>query len=221
MDQLNDQITTKDGSITFRSRKYDETYHSLSGAKEEAIRKFIEPCRIRELAETNRQVHILDICFGLGYNSAAAIDAANRSGSSVEIIGLENDIEIMKKIKGIDADFESYGLVKELAESESLGINRDNIRIKVILGDARISIKELPDDHFDAVFLDPFSPKKCPELWTGEFFRDIKKTMKKNSIMATYSCARIVRDNFRSAGFDVKDGPCVGRRAPGTIAIKQ
>ena len=44
--------------------------------------------------------------------------------------------------------------------------------------------------------------------------------MIKESILATYSCARIVRDNLKEAGFEVFDGPSVGRRAPSTIAKK-
>jgi len=62
------------------------------------------------------------------------------------------------------------------------------------------------------------TPKKCPELWTFEFFSDIKKVMKKGGVLATYSCARSVRENLIQAGFHVKDGPCVGRWAPSTLA---
>jgi tRNA U34 5-methylaminomethyl-2-thiouridine-forming methyltransferase MnmC len=44
--------------------------------------------------------------------------------------------------------------------------------------------------------------------------------MKKGGKLATYSCARVVRENLVAAGFSVSDGPCVGRRAPGTVAVK-
>jgi tRNA U34 5-methylaminomethyl-2-thiouridine-forming methyltransferase MnmC len=43
--------------------------------------------------------------------------------------------------------------------------------------------------------------------------------MKKGAMMSTYSCARIVRDNLKNAGFEVKNGPIIGRRSPSTIAI--
>ena len=68
------------------------------------------------------------------------------------------------------------------------------------------------------MFLDPFSPPKNPELWTESFFREVKKLMKPKAILATYSCARIVRDNLKKAGFIVKDGPIIGRRSPSTLA---
>ena len=44
--------------------------------------------------------------------------------------------------------------------------------------------------------------------------------MKKGAILATFSCAGIVRRNLQEVGFEVKDGPVVGRRTPGTTAIK-
>ena len=94
------------------------------------------------------------------------------------------------------------------------------MKIKLLLGDARETIKQVTE-KIDFVFLDPFSPKKCPELWTDEFFKDIYTIMRPGSKLATYSCARIVRDNLTKAGFSVSDGPIVGRRAPGTIGIKE
>ena len=44
-------IITKDGSVTFYSEEYKESYHSVSGAIEESLKKFVEPCKIKELAE--------------------------------------------------------------------------------------------------------------------------------------------------------------------------
>jgi chorismate dehydratase len=72
---------------------------------------------------------------------------------------------------------------------------------------------------FDIIFLDPFSPKKNPELWTETFFKELRRLINKDGILTTYSCAGIVRRNLKSAGFTVKDGPCVGRRSPSIIAL--
>ena len=209
------QISTNDDSITFHNEEYDETYHSISGAKEEAIKKFAEPCEISSLQKAT----ILDICFGLGYNSAAALDLFQ--GTGIEIVAIENDLEIINKIPTIDAPFTTYGLIQLLAEEKEVLIDiKNHVHLKLIIEDARKTILSLPGNHFTTIFLDPFSPKKCPELWTEEFFKEIYRVSKKGAILATYSCARSVRDNLKSAGFHVKDGPVVGRRAPSTIAIK-
>ncbi len=213
------RITTKDGSVTFHNPAYEEAYHSLTGAREEAVKKYAEPCRIAELSREKGGINVLDVCFGLGYNSAAAVDAALAANPScrIRITGLENDQGILDETVNIDADFKSYSIMKEAAAKHR---TRGNVEINILLGDAREKIREIDEkESFDAVFLDPFSPKKCPELWSENFFADIRRLMREGAIMATYSCAKSVRESMRKAGFEVRDGPVVGRWAPGTIAI--
>ncbi len=88
------------------------------------------------------------------------------------------------------------------------------------MGDARKTITKLPDKEFDIIFLDPFSPKKCPELWTEEFLKNIYQKTAQGGILTTYSCAKEVRENLTKAGFNVTNGPTIGRRGPATIATK-
>ena len=45
--------------------------------------------------------------------------------------------------------------------------------------------------------------------------------MKSGARLATYSCAGKVRRALTEVGFEVIDGPIVGRRSPSTIAIKK
>ncbi len=217
------RIITKDLSVTFHNEKFDESYKCLGGAASESRIKFVGPCRIAELAK-KESVRILDVCFGLGYNAAAAIDAALESNPDckLEIIGLENDPEVFDIIQEIDAPFKHYSLIKKLSIN-NLEIIDKNIKTEIVLDDARKSVKELSRENkeqFDAVFFDPFSPKKCPELWTLEFLEDIKKLMKKGAVLATYSCATHVRNKLKELGFTVSDGPIFGRKSPSTIAIK-
>ena len=209
-------VKTKDNSFTFFSEEFDEHYHSLSGAEEEAIKKYAE-----QAGFDGSSVRILDVCFGLGYNSAATIDKilGLNKNCKVSIIGLENDLEIIEKINSLRPSFKSYSLIKKLNKN-SLEVHKDNIKIKLIIGDALKTIKDV-FGKFDVVFLDPFSPKKCPSLWSYSFFKNIFDKMNDNSKLITYSCARVVRDNLIKAGFKVKDGANVGRYAPSTIAIKK
>lgn len=202
-----EKVETKDGSVTFYNEKFDEHYHCLAGARLEAIKKFIEPTNIKEGDV------ILDVCFGLGYNSAAALDHAKK----LTIIALENDELVLEKIQDIDADFENYGVIKEVARNKVY--NKDGIKIKLLLGDARETIKQVKET-VDVVFFDPFSPKKCPELWTKEFFTDVYEKMNSGGILATYSCATHVRQKMKDIGFKVIDGPIFGRKSPATIGIK-
>lgn len=212
------KLMTKDSSETFYSEKFEESYHCLGGAVSEARIKFIGPCRIKELAESGSIV-LLDFCFGLGYNSAAAIDAALDANPEckIKIIGLENDANILDELQCLNPEFKNYDLIKEL-NSKKYESEKGNVTIKLIIADAKDAIKKL-DEKFDAVLFDPFSPKKCPDLWTEDIFIELKKRMKKGAVLATYSCATHVRQKLRLAGFEVKDGPVFGRKSPATIAI--
>jgi len=205
------KIITKDGSTTFHSSWYDETYHSVSGAREEAVEKYAKPCKIGE----REKVAVLDICFGLGYNSAAAIDMF--SGKNLRIVALESDHEIVSEITKIEYPFKCAEMMRKVAETGKY--SDEKILIEILFGDARETVKKLKTS-FDVVFFDPFSPSKCPELWKKEFFDSIYGVMKKKGMLATYSCAGNVRRVLKEAGFSVSDGPCVGRRSPSTIATK-
>ncbi|MFH1455668.1 MAG: MnmC family methyltransferase [archaeon] len=200
-------VLTDDGSMTFYSSEFSECYHSKSGALQEAFEKYIKPCKIKD------GMVVLDVCFGLGYNSLAALYTAK----NLKIIGLEKDINILKQ----KVDMPSYlekDYSKIIEASKNLKYKDDAVEIKILVGDALQTIDTV-NENFDAVFFDPFSPKKCPELWALDFFKKIRSKMKKGGILATYSCARNVRDNLRQAGFEVKDGPCIGRRSPSTVAF--
>lgn len=223
------KILTADQTETFLNEKLHETYHSQTGAVEEAFKKYIIPCRIKELAREGK-IRILDICSGIMYNSGAALDAALEANEKceIEITALENDTNIIKKISGVNPPLRNYRIIKNLLRNNFKKIIRNevnyrnkNIKINLLIGDARERIKELKNSSFDAVFLDPFSPKNSPEMWQSGFFKEIYRVIKQHRILATYTCARMVRENMKKAGFSYDDGPIVGRRGPGTVGWKE
>jgi tRNA U34 5-methylaminomethyl-2-thiouridine-forming methyltransferase MnmC len=214
------KIITKDNTETFMNEEVGESYHSGSGAVEEALKKYVIPCKIAELAKTGK-LTILDVCFGIGYNSAMAIEKALEVNPDCEIIvyGLEYDPEIIKKIQEVTPPIKFFQHYKNL-RPDSLEFREGNVHVKIFLGDARETVKELPNEFFDAIFFDPFSPKTAPEMWSPIFFKQMFRVLKNSGILATYSCARMARDNMKTAGFMYDDGPIVGRRGPGTLATK-
>ena len=74
-------VKTDDDSITFYNEKIKDHYHSKSGAKEEAFEKHAKALKIKSDSV------IFDICFGIGYNTAAALDIAD----NLIIYCFEND----------------------------------------------------------------------------------------------------------------------------------
>ena len=60
---------TQDGSIGLYDKALDEIYHSKFGAKKESFEKFVEPCFILKKNGLDKNLKLLDICFGIGYNT--------------------------------------------------------------------------------------------------------------------------------------------------------
>jgi tRNA U34 5-methylaminomethyl-2-thiouridine-forming methyltransferase MnmC len=218
-----DPCATDDGSYTFFSAEFGQTFHSKYGAKEESIFKYAVPTQLA--AKANRgHLQLLDICYGLGYNSAAALSTIWRSNPNctVEIIALELDQTVPTAAieHQLLATWEDPipQLLAQLAQGEMIDTKR--LQAQLIFGDARQIIQQLINRQFkaDAIFLDPFSPLSCPQLWTIEFIDRVAKCCAVDGMIATYSCAAAVRTAMIQAGLSIADSVPVGRKAPGTIA---
>ena len=214
------KIITADKTESYFNEAVGESYHSHKGAVEEAWQKYVLPCKIKELAQKG-SLKILDVCFGLGYNSAAAIDAALQENPFclIEVVGLENDVAILQNIQEVHPPLSCYPLYKKII-SPAFTVAEKGMRVRVLLGDAREMVKTLQENTFDAIFFDPFSPQSSPQMWQADFFKEIQRVMKPTAILATYSCARIARENMSKGGLLYEDGPIWGRRGPGTLAKK-
>lgn len=210
------KVITDDGSITFRNSELDECYHTKSGALDEALRKHVIPSGILDV----ENVVIADICFGLGYNSLVALHEIWKKNpvQKITLYAFENDSEIMSQLKDINLgemnDVRDI-FVKLINEGE---YSDHRLKAKMFLGDFRSEMKKV--SGFTVVFFDPFSPQKVPELWSLEVFSDLYLLCAPGCVLTTYSCARLVRDGLKGAGFIVSDGPTIGRRSPSTIARK-
>lgn len=215
----NHLLETDDGSTTLFIEEYEQAMHSTSGAYEESLLKHILPSEI--LDKKNNPVNVLDIGFGLGYNILALVHeySEKKKSNTINIISIEKEktfIPFMDKIKFNDKKDISYEFVKKAylkGEAKKSGIS-----ILVKFEDARETMQKLEPETFDAVFQDPFSPSKNPELWSLEYFETIYKLMKKTGIMTTYSSANHIRRAMLEAGFYIGKGPSVGKKREGTLA---
>lgn len=66
-------IYTDDGTISLYNYNVCDVYHSKVGAYTEALHKFVIPSGLLDFVKVNNEVKILDVCFGLGYNSKVAV----------------------------------------------------------------------------------------------------------------------------------------------------
>lgn len=65
---------TKDGSVGLYNSSVSDVYHSAYGAYSEACSKFISPAQIASYLNTNKKLNVLDICYGIGYNTKSLLN---------------------------------------------------------------------------------------------------------------------------------------------------
>lgn len=215
---------TEDGSFTFFSPEFGEKFHSRFGAKIESEITFVESCQLVQKAESQNSLKILDICYGLGYNTAAALNKIWQVNPNcfVELVGLElNPVVPQEAIAFNLLNVWEEPIPKLLGElAKTYSVKTPQLNANLLIGDARKSIQSLSENQFkaDAVFLDPFSPPKCPQLWTVEFLGRVAQCMTPNARLATYSCSAAVRSALGLVGLKFGSIPNVGKRSPGTVA---
>jgi tRNA U34 5-methylaminomethyl-2-thiouridine-forming methyltransferase MnmC len=214
---------TADGSFTFYSEDFGEWFHSRKGAYAEARQTYVEATQLRQAAQ-QPQLCLLDVCYGLGYNSAAALEAIWQVNPACQVTLAALELDRRVPHRAI-AHHLTAGWSKPVQEVlQRLAANgcysSAQIEARLLLGDARQQIQPLITSGFqaDAVFLDPFSPPHCPELWTVEFLASVAACLAPQGHLATYSCAAAVRTALTLAGLYLGPTQATGRRWPGTLA---
>ena len=220
--------TTKDGSLSLYSLSYEEGFHDKDGALRESINKYLLPAQLEQFSNAEKIV-VLDVCMGLGYNTGCILEELLQSNIKIEWHGLEIDekplnIGLKEKI------FQEIWSPKVLHFFNSLnksgkwteGFNEGTIH----WGDARHKIFQIQDSlRFDLILLDPFSPQKCPELWSEEFISLLTERLSTKGRLITYSTAASIRASFKRAGLNIYSiVPSIDDQrkwSSGTVAMKK
>lgn len=179
-------IQSEDGSFTAYSTKFEEHYHSTKdGALHESLSKHVIPA-LKHTQDKDELV-ILDICFGLGFNTLATLYALKDSPKKATIYSPEFDASLVRSLVDFTypKDFDVYkDIISSLANTQKY--ESEDLNIYIYLGDARTFVKETKI-KFDIVYQDAFSPSSNPLLWTSEYFADIASLMHDDAILTTYS----------------------------------
>ena len=199
------KIITEDGSISFRSEKFNENFHSKAGAYYETKNKFINPSRLKRFQ--NKSINVLDICFGIGYNSALLFENLKIELSTLNWYGLDIDKRPLNCALS-DKKFNNLWSPKVIEILTSLnlkGLYKNKMfDCSLVIGDARKEILNIPKGiNFDLIFLDGFSPQKCPEIWSYEFLSQLKNKIKHEGYLITYTSAAAVRKSLKNLGFNL------------------
>ena len=203
---------TADGSFSLHSDHFGEAFHNSAGALNEARAKFVRPAELQRFS-SGSGLKILDVCLGLGYNTAAVLEALPEAGPAVQWWGLELDRRPLEQALE-EVSFQSLWSDPVLAKLEAIRdhggwqepnkLQEPNSQGIQLWGDARAMLQEIPEPvRFDLVLLDAFSPQRCPELWSKEFLGALARLLAPQGRLLTYSRSAAVRASLKRAGLSL------------------
>jgi len=190
------EVLTKDGTYSLRSVFFQENFHSLLGALEETKSKFTATSNLQRFK--GKSLNVLDICFGLGYNSASLLDQLIKQKSYLNLYALEIDKKPLEYSLRNETFLKLWDpKVRTIFESlyRKDYFEDQFFKCCVLWGDAREKIDFIPSSiKFDLIYLDGFSPQKCPQVWTIEFLSKVTEKLNSNGYLITYSSSAAVRN---------------------------
>lgn len=113
-----------------------------------------------------------------------------------------------------------YKYISNWYKSSLKTYNLEAVNFELEIGDAR---QVIINDKFiyDVIFLDAFTPAKCPCLWSYDFFKLLYNHLDNDGIILTYTSSAVVRSAMMEAGFYI--GKIYNKSTDkfiGTIAVK-
>ena len=202
-------IVTKDQSFSLFNETYGENLHSTHGARAETEYNFIQGCELK--SHVGDTLNILEVGFGTGIGFFMTLDflKENFPGKKLVFNSLEIDRNLaIWALKDLPfTEHENY--------LESIG---PDFYLRVILGDATLALPNFEMAPLDAIYQDPFSPKKNPTLWSTEWFSLLLKLSGPSCILSTYSASTSVRIALLKAGWAVYNRKGFSEKRASTIA---
>ena len=222
-------VKTKDQSYTVFSEAYNEACHSLDGAWDETLFNYLEGCSIPEKSERlgEKALSVLEVGFGLGVGLQVVSDFYEKKEvkKSFVFTSLEIDQGLVEwaidnwpsSIPPLKGSFQKTGGLDYFNGNCGLG------KVNILIGDARKTLKKASKlgmiPALDAVFQDPFSPKRNPSLWTVEWFEVLKKASSPEVTLSTYSSSTSVRKSLQAAGWFMRNAPGFSSKRTSTRAF--
>lgn len=200
---------TDDGSHTIINKQYGETYHSDFGAITESFHVFINAGLEFVLGNNPKQINILEIGTGTGLNVFLTYLKTKDLDIQVNYTGIEpfplslTEAKTLNYPSLLEVDPEAF-LKVHSAQGHIVKLSNKFVFTNHIV---TLNKVELDIGKFDLVYMDAFSPKSQPELWTLDMFCKLYKSMSPCGVLTTYSCKGDVKRNLKKANFLIEKLP--------------
>ena len=217
-------VTLRNGASSLRSVRYGETLHPGVGPALEGDSLYVQQLGLRErVAQSTERFVVWDVGLGAGANAIAAFRALP---PRLHVISFDNTLEPLEFAVEHSATL-GYFSVYETPARELIRNGRvafeDNLWETIITDFpsflSRPEATRLSPPR--AIFYDPFSPERNPEMWTLPHFANLFRCLREPCALATYSRSTLIRVTLLLAGFYVGVGMATGLKEETTIAANR
>jgi len=201
-------IKTSDGSTTIHIPEWNEQYHSIHGAIQEANHVYIQHGLNYK---TTNEIAVLEIGFGTGLNSFMTFLEAQENKLFIEYVGVEAYPILEEELLKLNyvAELDATPLTKIFESFHSCSWEeKHQITPNFSLLKRKQFFHEIDDENkFDVIYFDAFGARVQPELWTEEIFFKMFLALKSEGVLVTYAAKGSVRRAMQSVGFSVERLP--------------
>ena len=205
-------ITTSDGSKTIQIEEWNEQYHSIHGAIQEANHVFLKHGLFFyfEAISASKPIAILEIGFGTGLNAFLTLIEAEKLNLNINYLGVEAypvELDEIKQLNYVELISEKHAEIFKIMhaipweEQQQITSNFKLEKQKIFFQDIKIT------NTFDIIYFDAFGARVQPDLWTEDIFKIMFNALKVNGILVTYSAKGSVRRAMQVVGFTVERLP--------------
>jgi len=197
-------LETRDGSKTIRCPETGEPYHPRSGALLQSRETYIEHSKLESLKDQSSEgsCRILDIGFGVGYNSFLALEKMKKQDVSLEILAFERDRLNSTSFIGHHEGDHWNEWLEELVGKNELHVG--NSHLKVLWGEARFRLREVETSSVDMIWLDGFDDRYNAEMVTYDLLSWLRSLLKPGGFLISAKGHRAFCLGLRAAGFEVE-----------------
>lgn len=206
-------VKTADGSTTIQLPEWNEQYHSMHGAIQEAQHVFLKMGLdfVCTKKTPPSPIHILEIGFGTGLNAFLTLLSAEAKQIKINYNSVEaypvtpEEISHLNYIDLLEAqDYEAvFEKMHATSWEEDHAITADFNLIK-----RQLKFQDIEDvEQHDLVFFDAFGARVQPELWEEDIFMKMFKAIKPGGVLVTYAAKGSVRRAMQAVGFTVERLP--------------
>ena len=204
-------ITTSDGSKTIQIEGWNEQYHSIHGALQEAKHVYINAGLKTFLERQPKQnaLTVLEIGFGTGLNALlTALESLNISQEicyhGIEAYPVEaEELQALGYHTLIGSDPSIFQNIHNCSWHETHKIlpHFSIVKRQAFFSD----IAEA--NAFDVIYFDAFGPRVQPDLWIESIFKKMYEALRPNGLLVTYCAKGSVRRCMQAVGFEVERLP--------------